>query len=319
MLQQREFRATSSAQLRELLGQLEARLGKLEYDSREEMREILALFDAVQARIVELERAGISLMAETLRFETVAATFRRKAKTFLRKVGGAKGLAALRSGQAPTSEQWWWFIDQWWAEQRKAQRRSHVKWLLVGAAAFIIVAVVNALFFAPDKATFEIVRLQQMAEQLTQAGDYAAALNAVNEALALSPDNASLLAFKGILQIELGFETEAATTFAAAEAASGSREQFFLNRAQVYLTLGLSEAVLADAEAAIAANPQSARGYLYLAQANADLGNLSEAEMQYDEAGRLADEAGDPEIAAIARVQKAYLYQQLFVPTPTAP
>jgi len=41
--------------------------------------------------------------------------------------------------------------------------------------------------------------------------------------------------------------------------------------------------------------------------------------MQYDEAGRLADEVGDPEIAAIARVQKAFLYQQLFIPTSTAP
>jgi cytochrome c-type biogenesis protein CcmH/NrfG len=77
--------------------------------------------------------------------------------------------------------------------------------------------------------------------------------------------------------------------------------------------------VAADAEAAIVANPQSARGYLYLPQANTDLGNFSEAEMQYDEAGRLADEVGDPEIAAIARVQKAFLYQQLSVPTSTAP
>jgi hypothetical protein len=216
MLQQREFRATPLAQLRELLGQLEARIGKLEHDSREEMREILTLFDAVRARIVELERAGVSLPAETHRFESVAATFRRKAKMFLRKVGGGKGLAALRADQAPTSEQWWWFIDQWWVEQRKAQRRRQAKWLLIGAAALIIVFVVNVLFFAPDKTTFEIVRLQQVAEQFAQAGDYAAALNSVNEALALSPGNANLLAFKGILQTELGFEAEAETTFAAA-------------------------------------------------------------------------------------------------------
>ncbi len=319
MLQQKEFRATPSAQVRELLGQLEAHIGRLGLDSREEVQKIPALFDAVQARIVELEYAGASLPAEKLRFETVSAAFRHKAKTFLRIVGGAGGLAALRLEQTPVPEQWWWFIDQWWAEQKKAQRRRQVKSLLIGGAVLAIVAVVYTLFLAPDSATFEAIKLQQVAEQLAKAEDYATALNTVNEALALSPDNASLLAFKGILQTRLGSETEAATTFAAAEVAAGSREQFFLNRAQVYLVLGQLEAVLTDGEAAIAANPQSARGYLYLAQANTDLGNYVEAEKQYDEAGRLADEAGDVEIAAIARVQKAYLYQQLFVPTPTTP
>ncbi len=319
MLQQSEFRGTPSAQAREFLEHLEARVGRLERDSRAEVQTIPELFDAVQARIVELEHAGASLPAEKLRFETVAGTFRRKAKTFLRTVGGTEGLAALRSGRPAAPEQWWWFIDQWWAEQKMAQRRRRVKSLLIGGVVLAIVAVVYVLFLAPDKTVSETIRLQQMAEQLAKVGDDAAALDMVNEALALSSNDASLLAFKGILQMRLGAETEATATFAAAEAAASSREQFFLDRAQIYLVLGQPEAVLADAEAALAANPQSARGYLYLAQANTDLGNFVEAEKQYDEAGRLAGEAGDAEIAAIARVQKAYLYQQLFLPTPTTP
>lgn len=319
MFQQREFRATPSAQLRELLGKLEAHIGRLERDSREEVQKIPALFDAAHGIIVESERAGVSFPAEMTRFETASAAFRRKARLFLRKVGGAAGLAALRSGQSLAPEQWWWSIDQWVAEQQKMQRRRQVKSLLIGAAVLAIVVVVYVLFLAPDKTVSQTIRLQHAAEQLAQVGDYTAALDTVNEALALSPDNASLLALKGILQTRLGFETEAATTFTAAEAAASDREQFLLTRAQVYLVLGQPEAVLADAEAAITANPQSARGYLYLAQANTDLGNFVEAEMQYDEAGRLADEAGDVEIAVIARVHKAYLYQQLFLPTPTAP
>ncbi len=319
MFQQREFHATPAAQLREILGRLEAHIGKLAHASREEAQEIPALFDAAQAHLIELERAGVPLPAETLRFETVSATFRRKAQVFLRKVGGAEGLAALRPTQTPAPEQWWWFIDRWWAEQRKVQRRRQMKSLLIGAAILAVLSVVYVLFLAPDKTVSQTIRLQQMAEQLAQAGDNAAALDKVNEALSLSPDNVHLLALKGVLQTRLGAETDAATTFAAAEAVSGSREQFLLARAQVYLMLGEPEAVLVDAEAAIAANPQSARGYLYLAQANTDLGNYAEAERQYDEAGRLADAAGDAEIAAIARIQKAYLYQQLFLPTPDSP
>jgi len=319
MLRQKEFRATPLAQVRELLEQLTAHVGRLEHDSREEVQDIPALFDAVQARIVELEHAGASLQGEKLRFETVSAAFRRKAKTFLHTVGGAEGLATLRSEQTPAPEQWWWFIDQWWSERRATQRRRRVKSLLMGGAVLAIVAVVYVLFLAPDPTVSETIRLQQMAEQLAKRGDDAAALDMVHEALDLSPGDASLLAFKGVLQTRLGAETEAATTFATAETAAGSRERFFLDRAQVYLVLGQPAAVLVDAEAAIAANPQSARGYLYLAQANTDLGNYVEAEKQYDEAGRLADAAGDVEIAAIARVQKAYLYQQLFLPTPIAP
>ncbi len=318
VFQQREFRATPAAQVRELLGQLEAHIGKLEHDNREEARKILPLFDAADAIIAELEHAGAPLSTEKSRFETISASFRRKARTFLRKAGGLDAFITLRRERNPEAAQWWWFIDQWVADQDKAQRRRQVKSLLIGAVVLAVLAGMYALFLRPDDATLERVRRQQAAEQFAQSGEYAAALDEVNAALMVAPDDASLLAFKGILQTQLGLETEAATTFAAAEAASDSREHFFLTRAQVYLTLSVFEAVLTDAEAAIAANPQSARGYLYLADANANLGNLLEAQTQYEEAARLAGKAGDAELEAIARVQMAYLYQQMLAPPPTA-
>jgi cytochrome c-type biogenesis protein CcmH/NrfG len=82
------------------------------------------------------------------------------------------------------------------------------------------------------------------------------------------------------------------------------------------------DAMIADAEAAIAVNPQSARGYLYLAQANANLGNLLDAQMYYEKAEEQARAAGDAELEAFARVQMAYLYQQMMAlptATPQAP
>lgn len=314
VFQQREFRSTPSAQLRELLGQLEVHIGKLEHDSGEEARKIPALFDAANAIIAELEHAGASILAEKARFETISASFRRKAKTFLRMVGGIGAFIALREERNPEARQWWWFIDQWVADQARGRRRRQLKSLLIGAVVLVVLAGVYALFLRPDAATRERFRRQQVAEQFAQAGEYAAALDEVNAALIVAPNDASLLAFKGILQAQLGLEAEAVTTFAAAD----SRERFFLIRAQVYLTLGMSETMLADAEAAIAINPQSARGYLYLGQANANLGNLLEARTQYEEAARLAGEAGDSELEAIARVQMAYLYQQIPAPSSAA-
>ncbi|HQE93839.1 MAG TPA: hypothetical protein PLH19_13815 [Anaerolineae bacterium] len=322
MFQQREFRTTPSARLRELLGQLEAHIGKLEHESAEEARTIPALFDAADALIAELKDAGVSMPAEMARFETVSASFRRKGKTFLRRVGGTDAFVALREERAPDVAQWWWFIDQWVAEQSRMQRRRQWKWLLIGAGVLAVLAGVYILFLQPDTATLEKVMRQQTAEQFARDGNYTAALGEINAALTITPNDANLLAFKGVLQTQLGLEAEATTTFAAAEATAASREQFLLNRAEVYLKLNMFEAMLADAAAAITVNPQSARAYLYLAQANASLGNFMEAQAQYDEAWRLADEAGDAELAALARVQKAYLYQQMFMSpltTPTVP
>ncbi len=316
MFQQREFRATPAAQLRELLTQLEKYIGKLEHDSSEEARHIPQLFDEATALMADLERNGASIAAEKTRFETVSALFRRKAKTFLRKAGGPEALMTLRSEYNPDPSRWWWFIDRWLAEQHTLRLRRQTRALLIGAAVLAVLFGVYRLFLRPDAATRARLRHQQMAEQLAQNGDYVTALNEINAALQAVPDDAGLLALKGVIQTQLGMEAEAATTFAAAEAAAASREEFLLLRAQVYLTLGMPEAVITDAEAALALNPKSARAHLYLGQANADLGNLSEAQTQFEEAARLADEAGDAEIAAIARIQMAYLYQQMFVPKP---
>jgi len=318
MFQQKEFRATPSAQLRELLGQLEAHIGKLSHDPREEVQKIPVLFDEVHALIAELDYAGIPLSAEVSRFETASATLRRKARLFLRKVGGREGLAALRPKRTPSPEQWWWFIDQWLAEQGKAQRRRELRFLLIFAAVLVVLAGAYTLFLRPDESTRERLRLQQAAEQLAQNEEYAIALQTVNEALTWSPDDASLLAFKGVLETQLGLEGEAAQTFAAAEAVSDSLESFYLTRAQVHLTLGMFEAVLADAEATLSVNPKSARGHLFMAQANANLGNVLEAQRQFEEAARLANEMNDVELEAIARIQLAYLYQQMLAPLPTA-
>ncbi|HOT92960.1 MAG TPA: tetratricopeptide repeat protein [Anaerolineae bacterium] len=315
MFQQKGFHGTPAAQLRELLTQLERHIGKLEHDSREEVCKIPSLFDEAATLIEELERIGTPIAGEKTRFETAAATFRRKARTFLRKAGGTKAVAALRDAHHPDPSRWWWFIDQWLAEQNKLRLRRQMNFLMIGAALLAVLAGVYMLFLRPDAATRERLHHQQRAENFAQNGDYAAALEEVNAALRVAPDNAGVLTLKGVIEAQLGMEAEAATTFAAAEAAAASREQFLLLRAQIYLTLGMPEAALPDAEAAVAINPTSARAHLYLGQANADLGNLPEAQAQFEEAARLADEADDAETAAIARVQMVYLYQQMFVPT----
>ncbi len=318
MFRQKEFRATPSAQLRELLDQLEVLIGKLKYEGLEEARKIPVLFDAADALMKELAQSGVPLQAETVRFESLTALFRRKAKLFLRKLGGAEALIVLRREHNPDAGRWWWFIEQWLKEQAALQRRRQVKVLLIGAVILAVLAGVYALFLRPDPLMVEVLRRQQAAEELARTRDYQAALREINAALELTPTNPSLLTLKGIMQAQLGLKAEAATTFAAAEAATENREQFLLLRAQTYLSIDMPAAALIDATAAIALNPQSGRGYLFLGQANANMGNLLEAQRQYEEAARLATEAQDVELEAMARVQLAYLYQGMLAVPPTA-
>jgi cytochrome c-type biogenesis protein CcmH/NrfG len=82
------------------------------------------------------------------------------------------------------------------------------------------------------------------------------------------------------------------------------------------MRVGDGRAMLADAQEVVAANPESAPGYLLLGQANELLGNGQDAIAAYEKSGRLADAQDNPQLAAIARMNLATLLQQIQVGTP---
>ena len=306
---------TPADEVRDSLAQLEAAVARLGRSQRSEALAILGLFDAVSARLAELHAGGQVLRAEEARWEAIAATFKRKAGAFLRKLGGAGALEDARRARQPDPAAWWWFIDRWLAEKRRAQLRR----LLIGAAAAAVVLVLLGVlyerFLAPDPATRERLRHEQAADGLAMDGDLAGALAEVDQALTFAPGDVVLLVFKGVLQQKLGqFVAEA--TFAAAEKAAGSREVFLITRAQMYMRVGDGRAMLADAREVVTTNPQSAAGHLLLGQANEILGNSQVAIAAYEKAGSLADAQNNPQLAAIARMNLATLLQQVQVGTP---
>jgi cytochrome c-type biogenesis protein CcmH/NrfG len=307
---------TPADEVRDLLAQLEAKIARLGRSQELEARTILDLFDAIHARLADLHAGGQALRAEEARWEAVSAAFRRKAGTFLRVLGGAGALAGARRARQPEPAAWWWAIDQWLAEKRRAQLRRLLRWAAVAAVALALLTVLYNRFLAPDPATRERLRHEQAADSLTMDGNLAGALGEVEQALGYAPGDASLLALKGVLQQELGQAAAAQETFAAAEKAAGSREAFLITRAQMYLRVADGKAMLADTQEVIAANPQSAPGYLLLGQANQTLGNDQAAIAAYEKSGSLADAQNNPQLAAIARMNLATLLQQIPVGTP---
>lgn len=310
-IQQRSRITTPTEQLREALDRLEAQIGKLGHDTRDESLKILPLFDEAHTLFAELADKDIDLTAEKTRYETVSAQFQKKGSVFLRKIGGVRILEALREEHAPDPDRWWWFIDQWLAEQKQRQLRRQGKSLLIGVAIFAVLALLYTLFLAPDKATRERLSHLQTAESLAQTGEYAQALDEVNNGLNYAPNDLDLLILKGVLERHLGHQTEADAIFEKAETVAGSRKAFLLSRAQAYQILGEPEDVLADAQAVVALDPETPYGYFYIAQAYVTMGKFSEAVTNFEKTAELASAAGELELEAMARVQIGYLYQMM--------
>jgi len=306
---------TAADEVRDLLAQLEAKIARLGRDKGPEAQTVLELFDSVAARLAELHAGGQVLRAEEARWEAASAVFRRKAGTFLRALGGFGALAEARRARQPEPTAWWWFIDQWLMEKRQTQLRRLALWAAVAVAVLALLGVLYQRFLAPDPATRERLRHEQAADSLTMDGNLAGALAEVDQALGYAPGDATLLALKGVLQQKLG-QFAADETFAAAEKAAGSREAFLITRAQMYMRVGDGRDMLADAQEVVAANPESAPGYLLLGQANELLGNGQDAIAAYEKSGRLADAQDNPQLAAIARMNLATLLQQIQVGTP---
>ena len=105
-LQQKALVSTPSEKVRQMLGQLESHIGKLDHDSREEALKIPGLFDSTYVALNRLQQEGVSLPAEEARFQTVSAQFEKKGSLFLHKIGGAHVLEAMRQQAQPDSDRW---------------------------------------------------------------------------------------------------------------------------------------------------------------------------------------------------------------------
>lgn len=302
---------TRADELHDQLSQLEAIVGRLGYGLGKEALTALTLFDSVSASLAEFQAKGQSLRAEVTRLETVSATLKRKAPTFLREIGGAAILKDARHTRQPGPTSWWWFLDDLIATRRRGQLRQLLRWAIGLAAVLLLLFALYQRFLAPDPATRERLKHEQVAQNLIQEGDLTGALSEVEQALSIAPENPDVLILKGCLQQELGQSAAAEETFAVAKSSIGDQEAFLLRRGQVYLLLGQAQAGLADAEAAVALNPQSGAAYLLLGRASESLENYGEAITAYEQAATLADAQGNSQIAATARVNMGILMQRL--------
>jgi tetratricopeptide (TPR) repeat protein len=305
---------TPAQELRRTLARLEGHMPQIGNGDRAQAAEILALLDKADALIEEITAHGADLGPELSRFQTVTQQLDRKMGAFLRQIGGAEKLARLRAGQDPPSRRPWWYIDRRLAAQQKSQRQ---KLLLTGGIAVAVLALLGglyALFLAPDEATRERYRYEQDAETSLMGGDYAEALAQAEVGLSYAPGDPELLVLKGALLELLDQKTEAELVFEQAKASYDDAEAFLSERGQVYMVANRPDLARDDADALIQINADSAIGYLQRGNANAALGDVSQAIEDLETASELAAAAGQTELQGLARIQLANLMMRMSAP-----
>jgi tetratricopeptide (TPR) repeat protein len=265
------------------------------------------LLDRTFEGIVELEETGVDMRAERVRFETVQRQLRRQQVRFLAEAGEVFG--EERAAIQPDRARWWWFIDGSVAEQRQERLRRTLTWGAVAILALAVAWFVYDRYIAPPPEVREALRLSSSGESLAAEGDLQAALAEFEAAVALNPDDAALWLWVGVIHSELDELDEAQSAFDVARSLYEAEQDFLLQRGITYLRAGNLDAAEADAEQVITGDPQSGWGYFLRGNITAEQGDFFEAAADLERAAELAQAAGDLQLEATARTQRAMVMQ----------
>lgn len=309
---------TPIGELRVTLSRLEAQIGKLGVTPLDHPEDILVLLDQAWTLFKDLQERGAELTPEHTRMTSIEEQLHSKRRQLLRALGGARTLQELRATHQPPEEHWWWFIDVALADERRTRLRQTTRGAIVGILILGVLIAAYQLFLAPDKATQQRMTHELAAEEALGAQDFTTALEEVNMALSLAPGDSDLLTLKGVALALSGREVESEGVFEQALQAAGDLETFHIARARYFLIAHRAELALEDAQLAIEANPKSAMAYFQMGNAYAELGRVPEAAESYEKAAALAQETGETQLEAMARVQLAYLSMVPSLPTGTS-
>jgi tetratricopeptide (TPR) repeat protein len=291
------------------LDHLEILISKLEPKAGKSVLAILYEMDAIEAQLKELRLSGASIKAEESQFETSCAVLRKQAPVFVRAVGGVQMLQEERSRRNPPGEAWWWYLDEIYRQQRFSALKKTLSALVIAAAVIAVLAVVYQKFLAPSPDVVARYNAIQQSTQLTVDGKYDEALAAVQAGLAVLPGDPDLLLMEGVILQVQGKLAQAADVFGQARQKIGNELNFYLGRSQDYNSIGKNDLAVADAQAAVALDPNSAAGYYLLGSAQEAQKQVSQALTSYQKAVELADAQGLTNLTAEIKLKMGYLMQ----------
>jgi len=250
-----------------------------------------------------LQAKEIDLRAERSRWESIERQLCSRAALLVREIQKAGGLAHLRETIKPTADRWWWFLD----EEVRQRRQQALKRTAVRGIAVLLILVIAGLiyqhFLAPDPLTKQTLLLSERAEQAIQEGHLEEALAEYEALRELTPDDPEVFLHLGVLYETLARAADAAQAYARARALIDNQEDLFLQWGMVYLDVGQWESARARAKAALALNPESARGYFILASTYEAQGQIVDAVDALQRAAELAYAQGDDTLYVLIKLR----------------
>lgn len=302
------FKAETAADLRDLIEQAERIVGNLRGAGPRAVT-LLYLLDAIHDLVASLKDTGVDLRAEAARIGTVEGLLQSKDARLVAEVRRLGGLGAARKALKPEPGRWWWYLDERLAARRVRRLRRAL--LIAGGvvAALVLLAVGYRLLFPPDPQRMAALEKQTKAQQSLALGDLAAAADYYRQAAEAVPDEPEYHIWVGVLEQQQGDAEAAAAAFTRAEALVPDRAQYLVMRGMSWLQLGALEEAQADAEAALASEPDSAEAYLVLGGVYEIRGDTRAAIEAFEQAGNLAEAAGNSALTVMARTRLGMLLQ----------
>lgn len=302
--------------VREMIDQAQHTVSHLEGTGPQAL-ELLHLLDQIVQDLSQLEEDGVDVRAERVRLETIQQQLRQQKGRFLAEVGAT--LREERKKAQPDRERWWWFLD----EARAKQRRRKLRRLLIGGVIAAVLVLAGWLAYdrliAPPHSVSQALRHSDDGRALVQQGDLKGALTEFEAAVALTPDDPEPWLWVGVIHAQLNESKKAKEAFDTARSLYQARSDFLLSRGQVYMEAGNLEEATDDVERVIAENPQSGQAYYLRASIASRRGDYNAALADLEKAGELARQAGEIQLEAFARVQRAMLMLRAQRPATPSP
>lgn len=269
--------------------------------------ELLTERTAIEDTLAELALRGRDVRAERSRLDTVDNMIRSRAAMLVARVQGG-GLPALREQIRPPEEHWWWWLDDQVAEARRATARRTII-LVLGAAALVLVLSFLLSRFGGTPEQKQAAVYSSQADQRVTQGDYAGAIEAYEQSLAIIAEQPEVLAALVALYDKQGQAQDSQMALERLEALVTEPAQLEASLARAYELVQECELALDHAQRAVAADESYANAYLVRGSALECLDRWDEAIADYERASDLAMEQGQDALYVLARTRLGMLLQ----------
>jgi tetratricopeptide (TPR) repeat protein len=297
------------------LDEIDALIGRLDSKNKDLAAEILERLDRIALQIESENTVQTDQNSYLTQLEYISKRIYSHAAVILNAFGGEEQYRQKRRSRNIREDSWWWYLDQWLAARRK---KRAVRFSIITAALVILLITLGSLynrFLAPSPEQQAVFRHENLASAAVESGDFAAAIQELDQALLIEPDNFNLRVEKGVYFLKLGENDAAQVEFDLAKQINPDPYLFYWERTLNETQIGLLDQAKLDAEAMLKYKPDSAEAYLMIGQIYEIQGESFKALEAYQKASDLADAQDNVEVITTVRLRMAFLMQNGFLPT----